>query len=646
MCGLAGFFNSLDSLNDADVLSSMLQAIINRGPDDEGQWFEAGIALGHRRLSILDLSAAGHQPMLSQCGRYVMVFNGEIYNHHAIRQQLEQQQTLAWRGHSDTEVMLAAIASWGIDAALTAFNGMFAFALWDRQASTLTLARDRFGEKPLYYAVNPSANSGQIIFGSELKSLEKHPQFSKQISRTALAQFFKYKCIPAPLSIYEGTFKLPPAHYLVWSPTQGVIKQTCYWDIQHIAEQGQQHLSQISADATIDQLDALLKDAVALRMEADVPLGAFLSGGIDSSTVVALMQAQSSTPINTFSIGFDIPGYNEAEHAKAVAAHLGTHHTEQYVTGQQALAVVPLLGAMYDEPFADSSQIPTYLVSGIAKQHVTVCLSGDGGDELFGGYSRYLTTPHVWHKLNKIPARKPLAQLIQHLPNSVLKLLLQVLSVALKPVLKTPLTMSKLMYFLPWLSLKNQYALYQLSLQTVKNPAQLVLGLPENQDLLSQTNFDLKDFLHVMMLHDSKTYMPDDILVKVDRASMAVSLEGRVPLLDHRIAEFAWQLPAALKVKQQQGKWLLRQVLYRYVPPALIDRPKMGFGVPLSAWLKGDLKDWASQLLDPQTIQRQGLLNPDLVQHYWEKHQAGEWDYSNELWCVLMLQSWLAERGI
>lgn len=642
MCGITGFFNKAQPANAEISLAHMLATIQQRGPDDQGIWADQGIYLGHRRLSILDLSPAGHQPMVSDTSRYVIVFNGEIYNHKSIKQQLEQQKSYHWRGHSDTEVMLAAIEAWGIESALSTFNGMFAFALWDRQRHELILARDRMGEKPLYY----SQQDGVFIFGSELRCLEAYPNFKRDIDQHALAEFFKFNVVPAPLTIYQNTYKLLPAHYLVWSPNMPQLEQHCYWNFATIAQQRQDNLLSYSSDnEAIDQLDQLLRDAVALRMEADVPLGAFLSGGIDSSIVVALMQAQSSRPVKTFSIGFDIAGYNEAEHAKAVATHLGTEHTEQYVTGQQALAVVPKLGQMYDEPFADSSQIPTYLVSGIAKKQVTVCLSGDGGDELFGGYSRYQAAPLFWHKINKIPMRRTASTWLNAMPEGALKILVAILSRVARPYLRNPLTTAKLRQVLPWLSAENQYALYRLSLQNWKQPEQLVIHSNQPFRNVINQNFDFKDFLHVMMLHDSLNYLPNDILTKVDRATMAVSLEGRIPLLDHRIAEFSWKLPVNMKFRENQGKWILRQLLYRYVPRELIDRPKMGFGVPLGAWLRHDLRDWAEELLDTNRLKQQGLIKPEIVQQYWQAHLAGTGDYSGQLWPILMFQTWSAERS-
>ncbi|MDE2420946.1 MAG: asparagine synthase (glutamine-hydrolyzing) [Gammaproteobacteria bacterium] len=637
MCGFAGFYDERPETNPFNsILGNMLQAITHRGPNDEGIWAEQGIYLGHRRLSILDLSAAGHQPMLSASQQYVIAFNGEIYNFQQIRQQLERNHAITWRGHSDTEVMLAAIETWGLDQALSQFNGMFAFALWDRKSKTLTLARDRLGEKPLYY----SHNQNRIIFGSELTTLEQFPDLNKEIDREALGEYFKYSYIPAPYSIYKDVKKLKPAHYLVWSPRRGVIQERCYWDIQSIAAKSQKQIKPLSDQEAIEQLDVLLKDSVSLRMEADVPLGSFLSGGIDSSVVSAVMQSQSTIPVRTFSIGFDIPGYNEAVHAAAVAKHLGTNHTEHYVTGSDALAVVPKLGTLYDEPFADSSQIPMYLVSQMAKQHVTVCLSGDGGDELFGGYSRYFMSTQILKKLKRLPMRRSIQFFLEKTPFYILDYLAKIAS----SLTKLPLTASKLKTFAPLLSAHNQYELYCLLMMCWRNPQSVVL---ECTNLYQHDfNFDLKDFIHVMMMHDSLTYLPGDILTKVDRATMAVSLEGRIPLLDHRVAEFAWCLPLSQKVRDDQGKWLLRQVLYQYVPQSLIDRPKMGFGIPLAEWLRTDLADWAGVMLNPDKLKRQGLLNYRVVDQIWQSHLHARADYSSQLWSVIMLQAWLAERGL
>lgn len=643
MCGILGFYDDRYARRDAESIArDMMHGIVQRGPDDSGIWTDLPITLGHRRLSILDLSPAGHQPMESACGRFVIAFNGEIYNHHQIRKALEAERPWQWRGHSDTEVMLASIASWGIERALEQFNGMFAFALWDRQDHILTLARDRFGEKPLYY----SADAARISFGSELTCLEAFPGFDRTIDRDALCEYFRFKYFPAPMTVYRAAKKLPPAHYLQWAPGRGVMEARCYWSLEQKVLAGRASPLVLPDNEAGDQLEALLKDAVALRMEADVPLGAFLSGGIDSSLVVALMQSQSSRPVRTFSIGFDVPGYNEAEHAKAVAQHLGTDHTEQYVTGAEALGVVPSLGKMYDEPFADASQIPTYLVSKIARQHVTVCLSGDGGDELFGGYSRYELTPDMWKKLSRLPARGLAAGVVQNMPTPLLDLLAKSVGIVARRYTRTPLTGEKLRGFLPWLQAKDGYALYRLSMMAWKQPRELVLGSSDAYHGLDDVAIPFDDFLHRMMYHDMLTYLPGDILTKVDRASMAVSLEGRIPLLDHRLAELSWKLPASQKYKDGQGKWLLRQVLYRHVPKELLDRPKMGFGVPLGMWLRGDLRDWAEALLAPSVLQQQGLLDVAQVRRMWDLHLQNRSDFSVQLWPVLMLQAWLVERQV
>lgn len=644
MCGIAGFYGSNNGFSvqeNESILSGMIARISHRGPDDAGVWNEEGIFLGHRRLSILDLSPSGHQPMSSHCGRYVVVFNGEIYNYKQLRDELNTEDDFSWKGHSDTEVMLAAIVSWGIEGALTRFNGMFAFALWDRQEKVLTLARDRFGEKPLFY----SENSEAIIFGSELTTLEAFPGFDRTIDRDSLCLYFRFRYIPAPHAVYKAAKKLKPACFMQWAPGQGVVTQKCYWNMQEIAGIGQQAGATYTDAQAIDHLDGLLRDAVALRMEADVPLGAFLSGGIDSSMVVALMQSQASRPVKTFSIGFDVPGYNEAVHAKAIAQYLGTDHTEQYVSGTEALSVVPKLGSMFDEPFADSSQIPTFLVSQIAKRNVTVCLSGDGGDEMFGGYSRYQLTPKMWAKLSRIPARKLIGSAVERLPLPILELMAQCLGLVVNRYLRRPMTAIKLKELLPWLSARDQYELYRLSMMAWKKPVDLVYGSSDAYAGIDNVSSPFKDFLHVMMYHDMMTYLPGDILTKVDRASMAVSLEGRIPLLDHRISEFSWQLPAHMKMRNGEGKWLLKQVLYKYVPKALLERPKMGFGVPLGHWLKNDLRDWADALLDPQVIRSQGLLSEAVISSQWKAHCRGDGDFSDSLWPVLMLQAWMRERA-
>lgn len=649
MCGIAGFW-STGALPDAGVLARMADTLVHRGPDDAGGWVDesAGIGLAHRRLSILDLSPAGHQPMVSASGRYVIVFNGEIFNHLELRATLESFTLPSqgggnkggWRGHSDTETLLAAFESWGVEATLKKCVGMFAFALWDRETRTLTLARDRLGEKPLYYGWQ----KGVLLFGSELKALKAHPAFVGEIDRDALTLFLRHSAIPAPYSIYQGIHKLPPGTFLQLHAGQKDARPVAYWSVLSVAEAGQRNLFRGGDTEAVAELERLLGQAVGGQMLADVPLGAFLSGGIDSTTVVALMQAQSARPVKTFTIGFNETGYNEAEHAHAVARHLGTEHTELYVIPQDAMDVIPSLSAIYDEPFADSSQIPTCLVSRLARQHVTVNLSGDGGDELFGGYNRYFWARNIWRKLGWMPRplRAAVAGVLTTVPPASWNTAFQKLERWLPARLRYANPGDKLHKVAEILAVRSPEEIYLGLVSHWKNPAQLVPGSHEPLTLLTDPAYraDLPGFEHRMMYLDTVTYLPDDILTKVDRAAMSVSLETRVPLLDHRVVEFAWSLPLHMKIRHGQGKWLLRQVLYRHVPQAMMERPKMGFGVPIDQWLRGPLKPWAEALIEPDRLRREGLFDPAPIQRKWLEHQAGARNWSYYLWDVLMFQAW------
>ena len=646
MCGIVGIFSPQFSKGEdlAEVALSMVRRLRHRGPDDEGVWTDlgSGVALAHRRLSILDLSPAGHQPMASTSGRYVMVFNGEIYNHLEIRRELDE---VKWRGHSDTETMLAAIAAWGLERTLRRSVGMFAIALWDRKERTLYLARDRMGEKPLYYGLQ----SGALLFASELKALRAYPGFRGEVNRQALTLLLRHNAIPAPYSIYQGMYKLLPGTVLKLSLTDVSRNELPvprpYWSIREVAEEGQRNPFTGSDVEAGEELERLLRQSIASQMIADVPLGAFLSGGIDSSSVVALMQAQSGRSVRTFTIGFNEWGYNEAEHARAVAAHLGTEHTELYVSQKEAMEVIPRLPELYDEPFADSSQIPTVLLSELARRHVTVSLSGDGGDELFGGYNRYFWVRNVWRKLGWMPRplRAALAGVLTTLPPAAWNAIFQQLGCLLPARLRYATPGDKLHKVAEILAERSPEDIYLCLVSHWKNPAQLVPGSHEPTTLLTDLSHrpDLPDFQHHMMYLDQMTYLPNDILTKVDRAAMAVSLETRVPLLDHRVVEFAWSLPLSMKIRHDQGKWLLRQVLYKYVPKKLIERPKMGFGVPIDSWLRGPLRDWAEALLDEKRLQKEGFFHPQPIREKWAEHLSGRRNWQYLLWDVLMFQAWL-----
>jgi asparagine synthase (glutamine-hydrolysing) len=627
----------------------MSDTLLHRGPDDEGSFIDeaAGLALGFRRLSIIDLSPEGHQPMTSKDGRYVLIFNGEIYNFQELRRELEDLGH-PFRGHSDTEVMLAAFTQWGFEPAIKRFNGMFALALWDKEERTLHLTRDRIGEKPLYYGFSGST----FLFGSELKALRAHPEFKAEINRDALALFLRYNYIPAPYSIYQGIYKLTPGTYLSLDERESSLGQLpeplAYWSAREAAEAGTASPFEGTEAQAVTELEALLTDAVGLRMVADVPLGAFLSGGVDSSTVIALMQAQSSQPVKTFSIGFTEEAYNEARHARAVAEHLKTDHTELYVTPEDAMAVIPRLPTLYDEPFSDSSQIPTFLVSQLARRHVTVSLSGDGGDELFAGYNRYLLGESVWNKISWMP--KGSRAVAAGALTTVSPRTWDRAFTGLKPFLPSRLQHARpgdrLHKLAEILTVPDVEAMYMNIVSHWKQPTRLVPGSSEPRTILTDERAwaNLPGIIQRMMYLDAVTYLPDDILVKVDRASMGVSLEARVPFLDHRVFEFSWRLPLSWKIQQGQSKWPLRQILYKHVPQRLIERPKMGFGIPVGEWLRGPLRDWAESLLDEGRLKREGLLNAEPVRRKWEEHLRGVRNWQYYIWDVLMFQGWLEEE--
>ena len=646
MCGFVGVFGggAYGHLGDETMLKRMADTIANRGPDGEGYWcdWDHQIGLGHRRLAVVDLSTAGHQPMRSGSNRYVIAFNGEIYNHLLLRQELEVAGKVSiWRGYSDTETMLAGFDAWGIQGTVERSIGMFAFAVWDKRTNTLTLGRDRLGEKPVYYGWHGDV----FLFGSELKALKAHPVFDGKIDRDALSLYMRHNYIPSPYSIYKGVAKLRPGSLLTVSLSQREPKIMTYWSGAHVSEFGVSHIFPGSKAQAVDALEELLKDAVRQQMVADVPLGAFLSGGVDSSTVVALMQAQSMRPVKTFTIGFNEEGYNEAEHAKAVARHLGTDHTELYVSAEQARAVIPHLPALYDEPFSDSSQIPTILVSQLARQHVTVSLSGDAGDELFCGYNRYQMAANLWPKLAAVPLplRKLAARGLTGISPQSWNRLAGAWAGFLPRSMQLANVGDKLHKGAGVLASQSADALYLDLVSHWNDPASVVVDGREPPTLLTGNVPALNglDDVQRMMALDMLTYLPDDNLTKVDRAAMGISLETRVPFLDHRVVEFAWSLPQSMKLRDRQTKWALRQVLYRHVPQALIERPKMGFGVPINSWLRGPLREWAEDLLSETRLKREGFFHPAPIRQKWAEHLSGERNWQYHLWDVLMFQAWL-----
>lgn len=637
MCGIAGVVvlagGSRERL-ERDA-TAMADCMAHRGPDDHGLWtdMEAGVALTHRRLSIVDLSPLGHQPMVSADGRYLITFNGEIYNFQELRAELEARG-VKFRSHSDTEVMLECFSAYGIAPTVKRLIGMFTLGIWDRKERTLTLVRDRLGIKPLYWA----KFGGVFLFGSELKAIRAYPGWTPRIDRGAVAAYMRHNYIPAPRTIYEGVVKLEPGCILTL-PWQGEPRIERFWDARTVARDGLANPLRVSDAELIDQLETLLKDAVRRRMVADVPVGAFLSGGIDSSTVVALMQAANAGPVRTYSIGFDIAGYDESQHAAAVARHLRTEHTEMMVTSQQALDVIPKLPEYYDEPFADSSQIPTFLVSAMTRQHVTVALSGDGGDELFAGYSRYQLAQRFWRNVSLMPRplRHGLAQMLRAVSPDHWSSLFGLVPAGLRPQQAG----DKLHKLASVLAMDDPGALYR-RLVTHWEPDSIMPGVAEPKGPLWDEGIakDFPGLLERMQFLDLVTYLPDDILTKVDRASMAVALEARVPLIDHRVVEFSWRIPRDSLIRNGVTKWPLRQVLYRHVPRELVERPKMGFGIPLGEWLRGPLRDWAENLLSETRLREAGLLDVKQVRRAWAEHLSGQRNWQYLLWDVLMLEAW------
>ena len=645
MCGISGFAFSSHQGNELEsVARDMVTTLSHRGPDDTGLWTcqQAGLGFGQQRLSIIDLSEAGHQPMLSHCGRFVLTYNGEIYNHKELRRQLEQRcGTIPWRGHSDTETLVSCFAEFGVEATLERISGMFALALWDRQERRLTLARDRFGEKPLYYG-----RVGQsLIFASEVRALKAFPSWSPEIDPEALELYVKYNYVPAPYSIYRGIQKLPAGSFLQFE--QGLLDSgpQYYWSVNHLAESSN-ILTDVSESELLESLDQKLRRAVASQMISDVPLGALLSGGIDSSLVCALMQAQSNSPIKTFTIGFEDQAYNEANHASAVAHQLGADHTELILKPEDALNLIPEMAQVYDEPFADSSQLPTRLVMELAKSSVKVALSGDGGDEIFGGYNRYRAIPQIWRYTGWMPGslRTGFGKALGAAPGHAR--FMSVLSRSLG-VAQLDHKLHKLGQRLSSATSMDELYLLMVSEWNEASPTRYSGVSGEYRNLLACTDRwpQVDGIQPRMMALDAQTYMPDDILVKVDRAAMSVSLETRAPFLDRELVEFAWQLPMNMKIRGDTGKWALHQILGRYLDPELFSRPKMGFSIPLDDWLRGPLREWAEGLLAETRLREDGFFNPNVVRSIWDEHCQGNQSHGNRLWSILMFQDWMDKNG-
>jgi len=650
MCGIAGFVERGRGRSAAEMealATRMGDALLHRGPDDGGAWADAaaGVALANRRLAIVDLSPAGHQPMVSASGRYRIVFNGELYDFLPLREELEGKGC-AFRGRSDTEVLLAAVETWGLVEALRRSSGMFAFALWDGHERKLHFARDRVGEKPLYLGWQGDA----FLFGSELKALRAHPAWRGEIDRDVLALFLRFGYVPRPWSIFEGISQLEPGCVLTLSEADIAARATpeavAWWSAQEAFRAGVEHPFRGDEREATDRLEALIGDAVARQMIADVPLGAFLSGGIDSSTIVALMQARSTRPVKTFTMGFREAEHDEAPHARAVAAHLGTHHEEMLVTPAEALAVIPMLPDIYDEPFADSSQVPTYLVARMARRHVTVSLSGDAGDELFGGYNRYVWARNAARGMGWMPrsARRAVAAAIRAVPTRTWTRAMRAAGPLAPRVARSPGAGGRLHRLAEVATFSDVRELYLRLVSLWDPPGGLAVSGREPATRLvtsMREGVAWRDLAEQLAFLDFVTYLPDDILVKVDRACMAVSLESRVPLLDHRVVEFAASVPPSMKLRRGRGKWLLRQVLARHVPPSLTERPKAGFGMPVDEWLRGPLRSWAEDLLDASRLTREGYLVPAPIRAAWSEHLSGGRSHQYRLWAVLMFQAWL-----
>tara|TARA_R100000935_G_scaffold49398_2_gene74676 strand:- start:2330 stop:4324 length:1995 start_codon:yes stop_codon:yes gene_type:complete len=662
MCGLTGLLRSSPSDDIIGQVARMTARLVHRGPDDEGVWSEDGIGLGHRRLAILDLSATGAQPMHSACGQFVLAYNGEIYNHLDLRQALQTENAAPqWRGQSDTETLLASIAHWGLDEALRRAHGMFALALWDRSKQRLSLARDRMGEKPLYWGWA----GADLVFGSELKSLRAHPDCPNEVCREALAQYLRFMYIPAPRSIHPGIYKLEPGTILTvdGTPPATPPKEPIrpgghhsslgihrYWDLNAEIAAGARNPIEDEGEA-VSMIGDVLGKAVQRQMLSDVPLGALLSGGVDSSAIVALMQAASTRPVQTFTIGFDESAFDESAHAAAVAQHLGTDHTKLRVTDADAREVIPDLPQLYDEPFADSSQIPTHLVCRVARQHVTVALSGDGGDELFGGYNRYIHGPGLWRRISSVPA--PIRRLAGRAAQTLPEHAWDRIGASYNRIRTGSAGISNLGTKVHRLGERMRLTdslndLYRNMASTWIEPEKLLADTvtePPSQLDDPLLEFGADDPAMWMMVQDMRSYLPDDILCKVDRAAMGNSLETRTPFLDPDVIALATRLPMGMKIRDGQGKWALRQVLYQHVPREIIDRPKVGFAIPIGFWLRGPLRDWAEDLLSHKRLAEDGLFNPDIIRQTWSEHLSGRRDWSARLWTILMFQAWYAAQA-
>ncbi|XPV76066.1 MAG: asparagine synthase (glutamine-hydrolyzing) [Desulfovibrio sp.] len=654
MCGIVGIFDlqaQTQSENLERSVQKMADAIRHRGPDDHGYFHDprSGIALGHRRLSILDLSPSGHQPMADHSGRYTIVYNGELYNFPEVKRALEYMGVTNWRGSSDTEILLAAIKAFGVEGALQKFRGMFAFALWDKKEQTLTLGRDRLGEKPLYYTLIGNT----LIFGSELKGLIAHPEFSPEIDRNALGAYLRYHYVPTPFSIYKNTFKLPQGTTLqINAEDHSLPEPKPYWTLEATISEAREDTFHGTEKEALDCLNTILLETVRNQMVSDVPLGSLLSGGVDSSLVTSLMTRSGSGKVKTFTIGYDDPAYNEAQHAAQVANHLGTDHTEMTATPDDILQIIPKVPTIYDEPFSDASQLPSCLVSALTRQHVTVCLSGDGGDETFGGYNRHFWAPSIWNKISSLhPQLRKFAALgMTSLSPKTWDTLFQKTSPVLPASMKQRLPGHKLHKLASVLPAKTPQELYKGLVSNWHNPDALLKngqeysGLLENKQKWPIAPGSSAEFTQWMQYMDTSTYLADDIMVKMDRAAMAVSLESRAPFLDHEVLAFAWRLPLHMKIRNGEGKYCLKQLLYRYVPQEIVDRPKMGFGVPLDQWLRGPLKEWAQDMLQADKLEKQGYFSGEAVAKTLKTHLSGKADMQYKLWNILVFQSWLDKQ--